>query len=346
MHRHSTALLTLTVLTGSPIIFTGCPAESDPAKSTTGKSVVQAPPTKAPPAPPTVEKGRFKIPKAGTQCTYELKDVQNETLGESALGGHQLTLKYTVTAQAGPADQIKLLIEAKHVESRGRREKYHVRLDSDKRADRVRVAGGAETTLMFEMVSSFALLDQKLEVLLDKNGRLISLKGGDKVRAALLKMFPPKPRESPHAIEKVNTLMSDEALVRYLLPGALLAPPDGELKHHRRTDREFELDLPHYAATGKEATRATLQAHRWLLKGKTAYGPIERKSKVPAAKSGPTIGLLKATIDTTVQFDPENICFSQGGMTHLRIHAWEGFIEERKQKSQQNISRILIWTRK
>src|SRR5688572_9452074 len=156
----------------------------------------------APPPPPPAEAPPQQVDVVGdpvvfsplapaATCTYELKEVATEALGDQLLAGHNITITYELRAKESKSP-LALEAEVTRVQADAKRDTYTAKLDSLRAGDLLRIQGGADTVVMFEMVIPFAFLGKRVTFELDERGRLRAIQGASEVRKALMELHPPK----------------------------------------------------------------------------------------------------------------------------------------------------------
>ncbi len=321
----------------------GCPKEPEPK-----------PPDPPPEAPPPVPVDVVGAPATftpltpGAVCTYELKEVMTESLGEQLLAGHEITITYELRARQTEAP-LTFEAEVTRIQADARRETYHAKLDSLRAGDLRRIQGGADTIVMYEMVVPFALLGKRLTIALDARGRIQTLEGGDAVRQAMLALHPPKPRKAPHYVKKVEVALSDDAILGYLLPSAVIVPKDGPLASGRQETMDDQtFDLADYAGRGQEGFRILLRPDRWLIEQKQAFIPVAEVHSVVPPLPHPLseVTLEKGDHSVTVDFEPQNPCFKTAGSAFNDQAVWTGPIEDVKTTTERTRSITREWVKK
>lgn len=291
------------------------------------------PPLEGPsPAPPF----RWSPPPAAERCIYRLREVLNESIDGRLVAGHQLLMTYELSARAAEAGTV-YTVTVKHVRAEGRRETYTAKLDSDRPGDRRRIEGGADTTVLFDMVVPFSLLDRPLTMTVGPEGEIIGVTGGEDVRAAMLAVHPPAPRASAHHRGRVATLLADERLAGYLLPLAGLTPTSAPQRAVR--------DEADYRAHVLRNARVRAAAGVVLWEQKEALGPHDDPSSVPPNPTGPRIALVDGKADITVEQEPGRACFRQAGLHRLTRHRWTGMVDETEVTLDRERQQTRVWVR-
>jgi hypothetical protein len=281
-------------------------------------------------------------------CTYEMKEVATETLGDQLLAGHEITVTYELAAQERK-EGLAFEANVTRVQTDARRETYSAKLDSLRAGDRMRVQGGADTIVMYEMVLPFAFIGKRVTLELDQRGRFRALQGGDAVRQAMLAMHPPKPRKNPHYQKRVEVALSDEAIAEYLMPSALAIPQEGPFASGRQeTSDGLTFDLIEYGGRGSEGFRLSVRPERWLVEHKRTFARADGvSSAVPQlANAMATVELMGGDRSVTVEFEPTNPCFRRAASAFNDQAVWSGTIEDVKTTTDRKRSITRIWTKK
>ncbi len=270
-------------------------------------------------------------------CIYRLWETYTEIIGDDLVTGHVLLVTYEATVRMSVDTNVAYTVQVQHVRGVGRRDTYSVKLDSDRPADLRRVTGGADTTLLFDMVMPFALLGHPVTVVVDNDGGLVSVDGGEAVRAEMLALHPPRPRRSPHHQGRVDTLLSDDRLATYLVPLAGVTPLSEPVSRVR--------DEADYAVQVLTNARAGPAGARYIWEEKQAFGPVDAPSKVPRKAGAATIALAEGRASRTVEQEPGRACFRQAGSSDVRTQRWTGVIDEDEVTLDRKESRIRLWVR-
>jgi hypothetical protein len=257
------------------------------------------------PEPPKAQP--FAALAPGARCAYEVKEVGTETGRKGLFAAHELRLEYTLTATRAPSGLLGLEARVTRVRGKARRDAYDAELDSDRRGDRLRVQGGADTQVLTELVVPFALLDLPLRFNLDASGRRVALEGGEAARARLRAMFPPAPRERPETARRIEEVLGDEALTLLLVPNAALL--DGAPVVHRQVrEAQVETTLLGLAVRGRAAVRPS-------LKGSDLF--LEYRANLVAAAPAPPVPTVRTLLDAersaTVRVTPPDPCPAEAG---------------------------------
>lgn len=287
---------------------------------------------------------KLKAPTPGAVCTYELKEVMTETLGDQIVAGHEVTITYQLEAVKSEAP-IAFDAKVTRIVADAKRESYSAKLDSRRGGDMVRIRGGADTLVMYEMVTPFAMLDRTVRLNLDRRGHLRSVEGGDAVRTAFLEIHPPKPRKSSHYQGRAALALSDEAIADYLYPAATIVPKEGPLISGRQEKNEgVTFDLVEYVGAGIEAFRVVARPDRWLMEHKAGFGPSDAQSAVPKLPNAAAeTALLQGDTSVTVEFEPTNPCFRQAGSAFNDRATWHGMIKEVEANTERKRTITRIW---
>jgi hypothetical protein len=241
----------------------------------------------------------------GRGCAYRLRQVGTEAGASRLFAGHELHLEYTLGAPPAPAGggTVSLVARVTRVHGKGRRDVYEAALDSDRRGDRVRVEGGADTQVLLELVAPFALLDTPVTFTLDGGGRAARVEGGAQARARLLAMFPPGPRAAPLTARLVEEVLGDEALARLLVPHGALGAGEGPLVHRAIREAPVEATILGLAATGRAALRPTLRGGDVFLEYEARLAPPAPPPATPTVRA-----LVDAERSVTVRVTPPDPC--------------------------------------
>lgn len=329
-------------------IGAGCPAKEAPPPAEAPAPAPAAPPAAAPAAatPTKTSTSSFDwAPEPKEVCTYQLKDVLTETLGDQLSAGHEVVARYSLRAEAAKGGGLSYLARVEHVHVKGKREAYAVDLDAQDRGDMVRVQGGADTLLLTDAILYFALLDRPVTFEVGLDGRVTKVLGGEAIREAFLALFPPKPRKDPHYQGQVQVRLSDDALVRRLLPFAAIAPAQGGLQPAKTLPAKEEIQRPEYPARALTATRLRVRDGNLLLEEKRALAPTDAEAEVPARKGLPEITLQAGQERTTVELTPGDPCFVRAAHQSSVTRRWRGQIEDEAVTTAQKRTSTLLYER-
>ena len=277
---------------------------------------------------------QWLAPNTDARCRFRMREVLDETTGGQLSAAHQLVVTYDVFARPHDDHATAYTATVRHVRARGRRLEYNTKLDSGRPGDMVRVEGGADTTILFDVVVPFALLDRPLEVIVAPDGRLLSVKGGDAVRKRMLALHPPLPRKSPHYQGRVDVLLSDARLAAYLLPMAGLVPTGGPAEGQR--------DDADYTAKVLTNTRRRAVGPAVMWEQKQALGEATTSS-VPPLAGGTKVALESGQRSTTVEQVPGQACFRQAGASETRKLEWTGVVDKEEVTLPQQRTLTRLW---
>lgn len=304
------------------------------------------PPAAAPPPAPAVppkssppKTKAMTLPlKADQTCSYTLKDVRTESLGDQLAAGHEATVQYDLRTQLTATGTLAYVLKVKHVSLNGKREAYQVKLDSSDHGQMVRARGGADTLLMFDAVLYLALLDQELTFEVHPSGKLLRVKGAVAAREAYLAMHPPKPRKAPHQIARVAVAMSDDNLARRFLPLAALAPAKDKLQPLTTSGTKAAFDFAEYAADSLTAVRVRWVKDQLILEEKRAFAPSPREPKYAPHTGFPKVELRSAKAQATIALDPASPCFVKAATQYSVNRSWTGMLEEKEVTTEQKVT--------
>ena len=284
------------------------------------------------------------LPPSG-RCIYKLSDTATEQLGDDLVGGHRLAITYALT-RVDPGDAA-FAVEAKveRVELDAKRDDYKVTLDSVRASDRQRIAGGADTLVIYDAVLAFTLIDHPLRIELDAEGRFVRMTGGDAVRASFLAAHPEAPKTSPHYLARLAIAASDVAIARFLVPSAFMLPPQQPLSTYDGTPSEVRADLVYGTGRGLTLSRARMDGERWLLESKLTLGPAPEPSSVPVLSGAPTESISSFERRGTVEHAPGDLCFQKAGMQENLRTEWSGVIDEKERTAPRIVARTLLYER-
>lgn len=327
----------------------GCPKPETKEEPPPAPKKEEAPPAADEPLRADADPTEVKIeaPTPGATCTYELKEVMTETLGDQIVAGHDVTITYQLEAVKSDAP-IAFDAKVTRIQANAKRESYTAKLDSARGADLTRIRGGADTLVMYEMVTPFALLERTVRLELDERMHLRAVDGGDAVREALLELHPPKPRKSAHYKGRASLSLSDEAIAGYLYPAATIIPKEGPLLSGRQEKKEgVTFDLVEYVGAGVEAFRVVARPDRWLVEHKAAFGPSEAESAVPKlAGAVAKTALLQGDLSMTVELQPADPCFRRAGSSFNDRATWHGMVKEVEVDTERKRTITRVWEKK
>lgn len=285
------------------VVVGGCDALAPPAPPGSVPPVPVSSPAAAPSeryARETPEVPRFEPPKGQRTCHYQLEETTTELLGGEPQARFQSRLDYVlIVAPSGPLSGHVLRARV-----HAQRKDYDARLDSGRRSDRRRVAGGADTLLEPSVAEAFALVDERVtlhgppEPRVEPEGQL---------RSRYLEAIPSVPRETEGWTTEVQRRFSDRAVLRWLVPG---------LDEAEAPSSRFE--RYGLAAQGRRAQRVFRSGAQDILEVKEAFVP--KDSALSASVSGVVYTQLAGTRELTVARSPGDPCFARAAETlSLRI---------------------------
>ena len=286
--------------------------------------------------PPAGAVGRWTASNAPESCVVRMREVSATTAEGKATVAYQLLVTYEVNART-VEDATAYTVKVRHIRAKGRREDYKTKLDSSRSGDMLRVTGGADTTVLFDVVFPFALLDRTIEIVMAPDGTLRKVTGGDDVREAMMQLHPPKPRRSPYYKGRVDALMSDARLAAYLLP---MVGVTATTEPHRsaRDDADYAVEL---LTNG----RARPVGAAVLWEQKQAFAPSGTSPSAPPLGDDTSLALVSGQRAVTVEQQPGRACFRQAGSSETRTERWTGVIEEAPVTVERKQERTRLWVR-
>jgi hypothetical protein len=274
-----------------------------------------------------------------------LREVATRTLNGEPYAGHVLELDYSIAATP-EAGGHRVAVTVHRVTVDARVEDYRLRLDSDRAADRTRVAGGAETTTSPDTARAFALLDRPLVIHVGPNGDARGVEGQEAVAAQLIAAHPPALRAAADTAGRVAWWTGHAALAALLLPGSELAPAEGALEPGRRVDEDRETDLGPVLASRARATLVQARpdgAAGVRLRSKAILKPRDGVGRAPPP-AGRSIRLRTGRADGTVDLGPDGL-FEAAGSEHEEEQEWTWPRDGADGTDLVHIARTRVWTR-
>lgn len=279
---------------------------------------------------------------AGAVCAYELTDTQNVLLGGDMYSGLQTKVRYVLRSEKSKKG-IRLVAEVEHVVTDGRLQDVKIDLDSSRASDVRRISGGADATMRPDVVGFFAMIGNKIAFELDERGHLLKVEGGNAVRKRFLDYHPPKPRKSPHYIEKAKIQLSDEALAGFLLPYAPTMFEKGAVEDKRKDVEKMPVFDRDHRADALRARRIGAKDKRIVFEAKWQFAPSKEAHKVPEHPDANVKEFLGGNGNELVAFEAKNPCFLQAARTRQYDHNWHGYIDGETILTKRTTTRTYIW---